>query len=377
MTPTLDGARTKEEWDSLTKVGQHSYFFQWEPRKLHFAGEASTGKSVVISIDGLANGWLVGRDNVEITVTPKGAKVRILDALQVSGPVWVDFPGLGQTVQAVTRVSSDTWSFELTAGDPGWGILPRGPGTALGIRIDEVDPTLEFAAYLPRTLSRTNCQFERAMNEPVGLKWKIDSNGRTVTPGEDNRLRLNFNGTNDIGLKRIDIRSEGEAADTTESAAKPFPSFDNKRRAFVDYEPGVTAAATLGYRLLRANLVGQDGRSMTIQASYHIAPPISFEFEQPAVLETMDKSQDLRLGCIIRSNTSKRVQGKFNVVAPEGWVVTKGIGKTFVIITPRGAKRQVFEVTVPAGVRGTFPIQVSGELGTQHLVTETFWLTLA
>jgi len=378
ITPKVDGKIEAEEWDLFAENAQTKSYFQWEPRRLHLAASAPAGQDIIVSIDTLGNGWLQGKDNLEVRIrqTSAGAEMRcrLLDNTGTQGPVWIDMPEVRAASKIATTADGAAWTAELTLRDAGALLLPEQSDKTVGVRIDAVSGGEPDAApYLPRGMAMMKLVMDRGIGIPVGLTWKPEFKGRSVAPGESMRIRLGFNGSEGIYLKRIDMRTEGLAKNDTSVKGYPFPEFDKKFRSFVDYDTAVTDTAEEGWRVLRGTLIDASGNPIVVQTSYQIAPLIEFDFEQPKKIEGSSEPQTVRLAGYIRSNTRKRVTGLFRVAPPSGWDVESGNEKTFVIYQSRGSKRQVFEVKIPAGFRGAVPITLSADIG-PNSVEQTFWV---
>lgn len=377
ITPRIDGTLADEEWDPLG-TGSATTYFQWEPGKLHFAGKVRAGQDLVATLDLGGNGWLIGADNIEVRIKWSGSQpevfARRLDATRPEGPQWVDADALTSSTKVAARAEGEEWHVEATLNDPGWTMVPQKAGTTVGVRIDSI-PTSEPLAepFQPRVVGMLSLMMDRGSNLPAGFKWEPQFKGRSVVPGEDTRIRLTFTGTEALGFKRIDMRTEGLAKDVTSSSGLPFPPFDRKNRSFVDYSTQVQASAEPGWRVLRGTLTDGSGATTVMQTCYEIASTVHFALEKPRPIMTSSEPQKVRLGTIIHSNTRKRVTGVFRVAPPEGWAVESGDNKTFVIYNARGSKRQVFEVVVPGGFRGAFPVRITAEIGAET-IAQTVWI---
>lgn len=377
LSPKIDGKLEPEEWDSFTSGANGTSFYQWEPGKLHFAATAASGQDIIISIDTAGNGWLQGKDNVELRIrqTSAGAemKCRILDNTGAQGPVWIDSPEIRAAAKLAASIDGANWTVEVTVSDAGDMLFTSEGNTTTGVRVDAVSAGEPDAApYLPRGMAMTKLVMDRGTGLPTGLTWKSEFKGRSVSPGESMRIRLGFNGSEGVSLKRIDMRTEGLAKNDTSVKGYPFPEFDKKMRAFVDYDTSVTEQAEPGWRILRGTVMDANDKPIVVQTSYQIAPLIEFDLEKPKALAGSSEPQTVRLHAFIRSNTKKRVTGLFKVAPPPGWDVESGNEKTFVIYNARGSKRQVFEVKVPGGFRGTVPLKLMAEVGTSS-IEQTIW----
>jgi hypothetical protein len=212
---------------------------------------------------------------------------------------------------------------------------------------------------------------QRSAAIPAGLKFNVEGVNKTVTPGENVRIRLTFNGNNTMNLSRLAMRSEGFAKDVTNKLEVPFPKFDNKGRAFVDYDTAVADTALLGYRVLRAELTSADGIHSMLQGTYRISPPIDFELvRQQQAVNPNDRS--VKYAFYVKSNTGKRVTGDFTIVVPEPLRVLNGATRK-IQFAGRQRQRMEFEVFMPQNTAGTFPVTFKSTLnGVASEQTEFF-----
>jgi hypothetical protein len=226
---------------------------------------------------------------------------------------------------------------------------------------------------MPRNLTMMNLTMDRGTQLPVGLQWKPEFRGRSVTAGEDIRIRLTFNGVDGMSFKRVEMRTEGLAKNDTAVKGYPFPEFDRKMRTFVDYDTPVAVGAKPGWRIMRATIMDSQDRPITVQTSYEVAPTVQFDFDRKTNVVSSTESQKVRFATYIRSNTKRRVTGQFSVKPPPGWTVESGSDKMFVIYNSRASKRQVFELNVPAGFKGVAPLTLTAQIG-DSTIEEQVWL---
>ena len=379
MTPKLDGTLDDEEWDPLLSRGDASTYFEWEPDKLHLAAKAPIEDDIVFSFDLKNNGWLVGRDNLEVRLrrTEGGVQVRgrVLDADNKSGPKWIEMPGIATAANVSSTVEPDgkTWIVEATLTDPGTGFLPDGAGR-IGMRADAISQGApEAPTYIPRVLNQVKLGFKRSTGLPGGVYWEPQGEGRYVTPGRGLQIRYTFKGDNTAGFDRISMRSEGFARQQTNILEIPFPKFDKKNRAFVDYDTSVIKEAAEGYRVARCVITSKDGATAVGQASYRVAPTMDMEL----VREERKRSSSagaMKVTVYLRSNSPKKMDGTFKLTPPSGFTVITGNDKPFVLYT-KGSVRRVIEITVPPGAVGTFPIELTSKVGPEEY-HQTAYLTI-
>ncbi len=373
LTPVLDGKLEPEEWEVLAG----DTYFQWEPGRLHFAGKASTGQDLVASFDLSGNGWLVGSDNLEVTVrqTSAGAELqcRFLDNTGQAGPVWVEAPEIRAAAKVVASAQGGGWIAEVTLKESANAVFAEKSDSKVGVRIEAANGGANAQPYMPRNLTLMTLTMDRGTQLPVGLQWKPEFRGRSVTAGEDIRIRMTFNGVDGMNFKRIEMRTEGLAKNDTAMKGYPFPEFDRKMRTFVDYDTPVAIGAKPGWRIMRATIMDSQDRPITVQTSYEVAPTIQFDFDRKTNVLSSTESQKVRFSTYIRSNTKRRVTGQFSVKPPPGWTVESGSDKMFVIYNSRASKRQVFELNVPAGFKGVVPLTLTAQIG-DDTIEEQVWL---
>ncbi|MBS1718120.1 MAG: hypothetical protein JSS72_10370 [Armatimonadetes bacterium] len=378
LTPKLDGKLGTEEWDPLT-TGDINSFFQWEPGKLYFAGRVMQGQDALISLDLKGSGWLVGGGKYEIRLTVKDGKitpiVRQLDTMTVNGPQWVETTQLANQIDVVGSSEGKEWVFEMSVYDGSLDVLPKGPAR-IGVRVDSVpNKQPQAEPYLPRTMATLNLTFDRQEGLPAGLNWRPLGSLRSVVPGEDFRIRHTFQSSDEVDVKRYEIRAEGDLRDATTSIGSPFPGFDKKGRSYLDYSTRVSRDATQGYRIIRTTIVTGDGVPAVIENSLRVSPLVDVTISRDEVPSSAEKKH-VRFGVYVKSNTVHRVDGILMLKAPDNWRVLGGTSsRNFIIYDPRGAVRRVFDVEIPAATNGVFPLEFTADIGGQ-VSKQTIWFTV-
>ena len=378
-TPKIDGVIDPEEWDPFYQSGDLDSYFEWEPSKLYLAAKAPVGDEIVFSFDLKGNGWLVGRDNLEVRLkrTESGVQVRgrVLDADNKTGPKWIDMPGISTASMAASTISPDgkTWTVEAALTDPGTGYFPDSPG-GLSARVDAIpEDAAETPSYVPRLLTPLHFSYKRATGLPGGVYWEPQHEGQYVVPGDTLRLRYTFKGDNAAGLTRIAMRSEGYAKDSTSALELPFPRFDSKNRAFVDYNSKIAPDASVGYRIARAVITSKDGGTAMGQASYRVASPMDMELVPQEIKRSINPNL-VKVTVYLRSNTSDKMRGNLHLTPPTGFAVLSGNDSDFVLYHT-GTARKVVQLSIPASAVGTFAVDLTAKVGhdTYH---ETGYLTI-
>lgn len=380
LTPKIDGRLEAEEWDEFSSSGGVETHFQWQPGRLHAAAKLPSGQALILSLDLKNNGWLVGDDNFEVRVRWLGdrpeARVRRLDATNPNGPKWIDATMFQEAVACSAAVEGGFVIAELTLSDPGIRVLPERSGDKIGVRVDGVAAgESDFEAFMPRVMAPVKLTLDRGSSVPGGLQWRPQIVSRAVAPGAGIRIRMTFNGANELQLKRAELRTEGLAREDTTLLSVPFPSFDNKGRAFIDYNTDIPVQATEGYRILRTTVTDAQGQKAVLRTSYEIAPIVVFDLAAPGKIKASDKEQKVRCSAYARNNTTRRVDGTLRVAAPAGWEVVSGDDKGFTIYNAYGSVRRVFELLVPPGTKGTFAIKLQADMGGKGY-TQTEWITI-
>lgn len=377
MTPKIDGRLEPSEWDVFTLQGERATYLQWEPGKVHVAGNLEEGQDLLISMDLAADGWLVGKDNYECRITWQESRpvwtIRKLDATKAEGPTWVHLPLLDQVADVKAEKGGSGWIVEASLSDAGMNILPNDPMKKIGLRVDPIPAADTYEAFQPRTMVNSSLVFDRGSMVPGGLKWKTQYVTRTVAPGNKIRIRLTFNGQDELGLNRIEMQTKGFGIANTADIGLPFPGFDRKGRAFVDYNTPIPAGTESGYRLLNAVVTDAQGNSAFLRTSFKVAPLVEIDFSTPRKIPFKAETQKLRLSFHLRSSSQKRVEGSTEIRIPEGWQLLTGDDKKFIIANAYGSVRRVFDVTVPANTTGSYPIKIVADVAGKPF-EQTAWL---
>jgi hypothetical protein len=379
LTPTIDGVIDPNEWDAFSGEKDRETYLQWEPGKLHAAANLAAGQDLVLSLDASGNGWLIGKDNFQIRLTWENGVAKLtaqrLDATNPGGPIWLDEPDIERVSVAKGRATENGWAVELSIGDPAYGILPESPESKIGIRLDSVAAGTGLEPFLPRNLVPCKFGYERGSSLPAGFKWNAQLVSRTAPPGGNMKIRLTFNGSNEMNLQRIDMETRGPGSAEATKLSTLFPKFDRKGRAFVDYLTGIPADAEEGYRILRAVVTDPQGNAAFLRTSYRVAPIVELDIATPTRLKSEDKEQKVRVSFFVRSNSTRKLEGTTTINLPQGWQLVTGEDKRFIIANGRGSVRRVFDAIVPAGAKGSFPITIHAELGDRKF-QQTGWIRL-
>lgn len=380
ITPKIDGRLEAEEWDPLMMQNTFDSYFQWEPSKVHVAAKAAMGQDILVSLDLKGDGWHAGSDNLELRFKWNGTVAEVTARRMVmsgtEGPSWIDASDYKAALVHAASSDGSSWTLEATVEDPGFPFIGQQAGGKVGVRIDGIFATeAPMEAYLPRAVPFVNMVMDRGNGLPVGLRWKPEFKGRSTIAGEDIKIRFAFDGTEGMNtLRRIDVKTDGPLGQAMSSQGFPFPEFDRKNRAFVDYSSKVSEDSPIGWRVARATITTSDDRPVIIQSSYEVAEPVTFDFND-TIVTSSNEQQSVRLSTYIRSNTTRRVSGIFKVIPPLGWSVESGNDKSFALVTPRASKRQVFALKVPAGYKGTAPFKLLAEIGALK-AEKTVWLVV-
>lgn len=377
LTPQLDGVIAEEEWERLNAGGDHPSFFQWEPDTLYFAAKAKVGEAIVVSLDYNGDGWLIGDDNIEFRMEMVNgtltSQMRRLDGTDPQGPRWTDKEIMGQSFRAAVSQEGDVWAIE-SAWTPFFDQSPEA-GRIVGIRIDPRPVgEVEAAAFLPRTMSFVGLRWDNSENLFVGLAWQPGFRVRSVARDDGLKVRYEFTQSADCPvLKSVSFRGEGLAREDISTLTNPFPSFNSRGRAGMDYASQIGQSATSGYRVLRATVVASDGSESILRSSFRISDLVDFDVRLPKVLEAKVEAQIVRGSVVLDSQGFGRVEGTFSVIAPPEWTVTKGKDEKFLIYHSRGVARMPVELVVPNGTRGVFPLTFRATVG-ERVMTKTIFM---
>jgi len=360
ITPKLNGVIEADEWDLLTAFDGVQSFMQWEPGAVYLAGEVPAGRSARISLDMNGDGWLVGDDNFEITLSPDPSVRRLVQDPQ-DGARWEHARDLEERLRVQTSETSAGWQFELQ-----WSELSPAtfkPGADFRIRIDSPEGTTETdVALAPRRLEPVRLVFDRAAGLPEGMQWSPDHRIRTVVPGEQIRLRLTFKNDGPEKIGRIDLRTLGFASPFTAMVNLPFPNFDRKKRAFVDYDARVAEGSPLGFNRLLARILTETGSEATIETSYQVTELVTITPNLRVERGVADTPRIIRGDIRLTSNSGRRLNGKLNFDLPSTWALRRGDDSPFSIYRSRGEARMIIELVTPPVGPGVIPIPIRVEV---------------
>lgn len=376
-TPTIDGKMDAAEWDELYTANGMTAYLQYEPRKLHIAGKIAAGQDLLVSIDQKSDGWLHGFDNLEIRLHMNAGKVEVqvreLDATRKEGPLWVDGSGFG--VSSTAAASADGTFVEATIMDPGVDSLTLKRLDKPSVRFDAIASDAAPAEpYLPRLLAAIDLNDTRGVALPANLEAKVEEVGRVIQPGDAAKFKLQFKGSNEMGIKRITMSGDGPAKDLMSLVEQPFPVFNAKKYAGVEFPTVLGAAAPEGYHWAKATLTMASGPEAYVQWSFRSAPLVDFELV-PVEIKSKEYDETYKIPFYIKSNSLRRLDGTYKVELPQGWITKAGGEGTFLIYNARANSRKVVTVVVPRNAKGTFAIKVSVKIGKKSVDCQD-WLTI-
>ncbi|MBV6457297.1 MAG: hypothetical protein HONBIEJF_00405 [Fimbriimonadaceae bacterium] len=365
ITPTIDGKLAPDEWDSLFIGEGHQASYQWEPGRHYVCAKLPMGQDLIASFDFNADGWLVGKDNLQIRASWKDGKTTatafILDCTDREGPKWVPAPLIEDVLKCGGSPGTDSWTVELGFQAVGLPIVDKGVRFAFRsdtVALDSAQPD----PFLPRKMSGISLQMEKTQNSPPGLAWKAEYRARSVAPGDAIKIKVAMRNVTQI--RRFEMFTEGLAKDQATVVAEPFPKPDEKGRASVTYDAKLSESATTGYRVLRTTLVDDAGSESWLRTSYQVSDLVTFDPRLPG--DTKFKANDSQIvrGLVhIRSRSGNRLDGKLTIRLPKGWTVSKGSDVGFSIYHSRGMAKVNLELIVPPGAKGAYPLTYIATIG--------------
>lgn len=359
MTPVIDGQIGTEEWDHLADFMSLRSYMQWEPGALYLAGDVPTGYGARMVLD-LERGQRSRRSGpleIMLVPSPDGPRVQ-LRTLQLKDMRWVRDDLLERLVQVAIEPTGNRWRFELRFTPLDGARLQF--DQQVGVRVEPIGVGAFGAATAE--LAPVRLALDRSFGLPVGVTWNPEIPLRTVTPGESINLRLNFRRESDWAPQRVEMRTLGSAAELTPSIAGPFPTFDRRGRAFLDYRASVHENASPGYSVLLSRVIDKEGKTSIIQSSYNIAPQLSFSTSKPEFRKQPDGSIRTLFDLTIRSNGSNSLRGKVFTDVPEQFEVTRGNDAGFLIYHSRGSAKARVDFRGPADY-GIVPVQFRVQVG--------------
>lgn len=376
-TPMIDGQLGYEEWQRLEGQGPGDFYMQWEPGIYYFAAKFPAINDLVISLDLEGDGWLNGTDNYELKIRATDAEpvlgVRRLINVRQTGP---EFQDGGIMPTAITLDwQRDGDSIIVEAAVRAYMLPKPVDGKAIGVRMDSVPGGIGLGeAYMPRPTSKVFLQFDSSENLASGLAWAPAIRHRSVVPQERIIMRFGFERLSPLEIRDISIRGEGVATDALQSLRRTFPNWSRTNRAGVDFRTDIASNATLGWRIIRADLIGPDGEAGTVRTSVRIAPLVDITSSLPLITESKAEPQLLKGQIFLESQAVGTMRGTINVGIPSEWTIASGAERNFRIGAPRGRARNDFEIIVPAGAEGTYFITATVTIGEYEYV-ETIPIT--
>lgn len=380
LTPILDGVVAEQEWEFFTESDGGRAYFQWEPGKLYWAGKIPNGRDLVLTLDASGDGWLVGKDNLEVRCSLVGSEVRTtvrqLDATDRNGPTWIDPQIIKEAMTVAARPSDGYWNVEVGF-EPVMFTSAPAENRRIGLRMDTFARGVETGpAYQPRQLTFSTLRFDTSQGLFSGMTWRPQVKTRSVSRYDPVNFRFTFEIEEDCPpLRSVEIGGEGYAGQALKPVSTEFPAIDGRGRAFVDFRSPVEATAVGGYRVLRASVMAGDGRVATIRTSIRIADLIDFDPNFRTVLPFSTEPQRVKGGVTIQSMALGRVEGRFSIRYPEDWFAIGTLDREFLIYHDRGRSRIPIEFQIPGGVRGVYPVVLSAQLGERSLV-ETVYVSV-
>lgn len=355
--------------------GVQAAYLNWEPGIIYLAATVPAGNDLVVSIDGKNDGFLVGRDNLEIRVSGGKLVARVLDATNPAGPIWTPAPGFAESSRVSVTDGSGVSTVQIKLVDPGYGIVPAKLGDKFALRFDAVpSASAPTEPFIPRVTTSVKLVDQWTQELPNSFKVNVPAKGRGAFPGDSTVVHWQLNAVQGASLKRLSIEGEGWLNDYVSAVSVPSPDFDSKGNGNVDYETKVVRSAPVGYGVLKGKLVGDSWGPAEAEVSFRVPPPLDLEI--PAkLLKRSDLAQKFKSTVEIRSNSDRKVEGHLQIIPPAGWTVKSGSDKNFYIYNRKGAVWNGFEIEVPPGVTGTFSVTLRiAAIG--KIVDQPYWVTV-
>lgn len=369
LTPKLDGVIEPEEWDQLGTDGVQS-FFQWEPDMLHWAASAAKTEDIIVSLDTQGDGWLNGKDNLEIRY--KGGPenrivVRTLDCTDGNGPQWRDGGVLPESIKMAASTTADRWSLESSF-TPRMGFSPK-TGSKIAIRIDAVPAGTDVSQpYQPRSLALLMLQMDSSRNLPAGMSWRPNMLFRSIA--REDRLKIEFNLQREEGdfvPNRIEMRGEGFARQALAEISQPIGVLDSKGRTSAEFLSVISPTAEPGWRVVRGTVKDKAGQEFQVRSSVRLSYLLDYEFNFQNGARSIPDAQIVKGNVTLRSQANGRIEGVFGYDIPAEWTITKGKTTKILIHNSRGVFKVPIEFIIPKGTQGTFPLHFKVTIGSQSI----------
>lgn len=378
LTPQINDTLVEDQWLPYHADGRT--FLQWEPGALHFAARLAEGEDLVLSLDGEADGWLVGSLNFEFRFRLEGNQVRYgvrrLRADNPNAPSWETVPFLAEELDYAVSPTASGWAIQATLRPIRLPVDFSERGR-VGVRMDRIPSDVNLdVPFAPRAVTFVNLSMDASAGIPEFLQWNPVFRLRSMAPGDNIHIRHEFTRTSDqVGLVNAIIGGKERLEPFVAARQDPVPPFGANNRAALDYRSLLGAGAPRGYRVITTEINTPLGEQFTLMNSFrvtHLAEPVvSWERD----LSPSDEPRVVRGTLELQSQVGGRLQGTVRYVPPSGWGVERGQDSRFSIFHGRTSQRLRFELIAPAGSEGVFPIQIEVTIGDVQY-TETVMLPL-
>lgn len=371
ITPNIDGKIGVEEWDHLADFTGVRSYFQWEPGVAYVAADVPRSYGARVLIDPEFGSKKRRSGPIELMVVPgeNGPRVQVR-RLELSQLSWVADAELGRQIEVQTDIGTERWTIEakVSALDPAYFRT----GQRVGVRVEPIGYGSVGSTHLE--LAPVRLTMDRSIAMPPGFTWQPQIPLRQVVAGEAIDFRFNFVKGGDWKPIRAEMRTVGRAAAQMPELNLPFPNFDTKNRAFVDYPGSVHLDADQGYSIVLCKLTSEKGETAFFQSSFAVKPIVEIRSGGTRILKSADGRKRILVDLEINSNTRRGLKGKAYVDEPSGWSILRGKENPVLIYHARGTAKFRVDLT-GSGSNGFLPLNVRAEIG-EKVFNRTIFIRL-
>lgn len=381
LTPKLDGIVSDGEWDPYATFGDVPSFAQWDEVGLYVAAKAPVDKAIVVSVDGLANGWLVGADNLQISAEWNGSSPKVtvkqLDATITTGPEWKEAPLIQKSLKFAATAGEGVWTIEvlIPIAKP-YGLDIR-DGKRVGLRFDAVS-VVDQAPFAPRNCRPIALVQDKGIDVPTGITWKPGFRTRLLRPGEPLNLAFEIANTapEQLYVTKVQFSGFGPADRWMDTVGRSVDTESKVAKFRTDYITATKSDTPTGRHAVTVTCELSNGKKFTALCSMYIMPLITFEWGVPEIVTANANGDTIVKGWVrLRSNTTSVLRGTYNMGLPESWRLVDGENKGFGLFRPAEKFRIGVSIVIPAGVSGTFPMTGRAQFLTGEL-NDVRWIEI-
>ncbi len=375
------------KWDPLYSVmdpntGRRTFYFDWDAQYLYFAVESPAAEDIRFDLDGDNNGWLRGRDNlsVQISPDPSGGPARVnaqrLDTeTSRDYPVWDASPVPVGAMKVVTgKTPQGTFATLFALPRTELIGLKREAGRPFGLRIETgVSPAPVGDAGMVSL--RPLLRLALADSIPAsgqGLTLKINIAGsREVTVGDGIRATLEArnDGATPLHIARLFMRGSQSAQSYLDAATFTGVEIAPGARITRELRSAVSPGTPVGSLVLTGGAEWGDGSSIAALSSFDRVEPYSVRADaddKPVTVGASGVSGGARKVTVtVKSRVKEKASVRVALALPPGWSLdTSEPTREFTLSGIGSVGTVTYNVLAPGtAAPGVYPVDASVTVG--------------